>query len=92
MTAIGFHVGDCVLLYNPINDDYDKLTLQRKLPHRCHTPPRWDAISDAGDVVTVSEYEIEHTPRAEAEIAGSIIVALGVIGVLVAAAFGMGMV
>lgn len=92
MTTIPFHVGDCVLVYNYLSDGYDKYTLQRRLPASCAKPmPRWEAISDKGDTATFSEYEMDHAPREHFELVGSLIVALGVIGVLVGAAFGMGM-
>lgn len=93
MTAIPFQVGDCVLVYNYLNDGYDKYTLQRKRPD-VGSPGRlkmWDAISDKGEPAILSEYEMEHAPREQQEIVGSIIVALGVIGVLLGAAFAIGM-
>lgn len=91
MTAIPFHVGDCVLLYNAASDKYDKLTLQRKLPDPHHRITFWDAISDTGETFTVGEHEIEHIPRvASGELVGSTIVGLGVILVLIACYFAMG--
>lgn len=91
MTAIPFHVGDCVLLYNAASDSFDKLTLQRKLPDPYHRITFWDAVSRTGETFTVGEHEIEHTPRDNAwDWIVSLVLILGTLGIILLASFSCG--